>query len=228
MLSKSLSSLRDVQNRLLQHLSYGIPDKLLDRIQRIQNCAVRVVLRLHNFSHIAQALTTLNWLHVNRRALMVYKVLNGPANLNRRSPTALRSTPEAVRGWQATPFTVTCHLKSYSDHAFPCAAPVVWNNIPHSVKTVDSFKVKLKTHFYSVSFAKWYVTFSIVIYTDWPCALSSPRLHKFAHNKSPLLSLLSLLLSSSSSSLLLFLLLLLLLSLSLSLSSSLSLIILLL
>ena len=49
-----------------------------------------------------------------------------------------------------------CRLKSYGDCAFCCAAPVVWNNIPHSVKTaktVDNFKVKLKTHFYSVSFA---------------------------------------------------------------------------
>ena len=55
--------------------------------------------------------------------------------------------------------------------------PVVWNhmvavrsavqpelhgtNIPHSVKTaktVDNFKVKLKTHFYGVSFARRYVT----------------------------------------------------------------------
>ena len=35
--------------------------------------------------------------------------------------------------------------------------------------------------------------FLILIYTDWPCALSSPRLDKFAHYKSPL-SLLSLLL----------------------------------
>ena len=31
-----------------------------------------------------------------------------------------------------------------------------------------------------------HVCFSIVIYTDWPCALSSPRLDKFAHYKSPL------------------------------------------
>ena len=31
--------------------------------------------------------------------------------------------------------------------------------------------------------------FSIVIYTDWTCALSSPRLDKFAHYKSPLLLL---------------------------------------
>ena len=37
--------------------------------------------------------------------------------------------------------------------AFFFAVPVVWNNTPHSLKaadTVGSFKVKLKTHFYSL------------------------------------------------------------------------------
>ena len=65
-------------------LLYGIPDKLLNRIQRIQNCAAWVVLRLHKFSHITSALATLHWLPVNRRidfkvALLVYKALNGQA-----------------------------------------------------------------------------------------------------------------------------------------------------
>ena len=52
-------------------------------------------------------------------------------------------------------------FRSHGTCAFCCAAPVLWNNIPHSVntaKTVDNFKVKLKTHCYSVSFALWYVT----------------------------------------------------------------------
>ena len=57
-------------------LLYGIPDKLLNRIQRMQNY---VVLRLNKFSHITPALATLHWLPVNRRidfkiALLVYKV----------------------------------------------------------------------------------------------------------------------------------------------------------
>ena len=65
-------------------LLYGIPDKLLNRIQRIQNYAARVVLRLHKFSHITPALATLHWLPVKRRidfkiALLVYKALNGQA-----------------------------------------------------------------------------------------------------------------------------------------------------
>ena len=59
-------------------LLYGILDELLNRIQRIQNYAARVVLRLHKFSHITPALDTLHWLPVNRRidfkiALLVYK-----------------------------------------------------------------------------------------------------------------------------------------------------------
>ena len=65
-------------------LLYGIPDKLLNRIQRIQNDAARVVLRLHQFSHITPALAALHWLPVKRRidfkiALLVYKALNGQA-----------------------------------------------------------------------------------------------------------------------------------------------------
>ena len=65
-------------------LLYGIPDKLLNRIQRIQNYAARVVPRLHKFSHIAPALATLHWLPANRWidfkiALLVYKALNGQA-----------------------------------------------------------------------------------------------------------------------------------------------------
>ena len=65
-------------------LLYGIPDKLLNRIQQIQNYAAPVVLRLHKFSHITPALTTLHWLPVNRWVdfkivLLVYKALHSQA-----------------------------------------------------------------------------------------------------------------------------------------------------
>ena len=42
------------------NLLYGIPDKLLNRIQRIQSYAARVVVRLQKFSHITPALVTLH------------------------------------------------------------------------------------------------------------------------------------------------------------------------
>ena len=90
-------------------------------------------------------------------ALLVYKALNGqaPAYITDLlqpydPPRKLRSADKQLLSQPP------CRLKSYGDRAFCCAAPVVWNNISHSVKTaktIDNFKVKLKTHFYSVSFA---------------------------------------------------------------------------
>ena len=77
-------------------------------------------------------------------------------SLYRRSPAALWSTRKLRSADKQLLSQPPCRLKSYGDRAFCCAAPVVWNHIPDSVKTakiIDSFKVKIKTHFYSVSFA---------------------------------------------------------------------------
>ena len=69
------------------NLLYGLADKLLNRIQRIQNYASRLVPKLHKFSqHITPALATLHRPTVNRRedfkiALLVHKALNGQAQL---------------------------------------------------------------------------------------------------------------------------------------------------
>ena len=133
-------------------LLYGIPDKLLNRIQQIQNYAAQVVLRLHKFSHITTALATLHWLPANRRidfkiALLVYKALNGqaPAYIAYLQqpyvpPRKLRSADKQLLSQPP------CRLKSYSygDRAFCCSAPVVWNNIPHSVKTAKTVMIILK------------------------------------------------------------------------------------
>ena len=88
-------------------LLYGIPDKLLNRIQRIQNYTARVVFSLHN--HTSTGHTTLapcqspDWFQ-DRIACLQSPKWSSPS-LYRRSPAALRSTSEAALGWQATPFT---------------------------------------------------------------------------------------------------------------------------
>ena len=100
-------------------LLYGIPDKLLNRIQRIQNYAARVVLRLHKFSHITPALAALHWLPVKHRidfkiALLVYKALNGQAQ-----PTSQISCSPTIHPGSCA------RLTSNSFHS----RPVVWNHM---------------------------------------------------------------------------------------------------
>jgi hypothetical protein len=46
-------------------------------------------------------------------------------------------------------------LNRYGDRAFMKAAPVLWNSLPLDVKcakTLDSFKIVLKTHLYKEHF----------------------------------------------------------------------------
>ena len=77
---------------------------------------------------------------MNFKITLVYKTLNAqaPAYL-----TDLQYPYEPSR-------KMTCRLKAYGNVAFCSVVPILWNNIPHTVKTnktVDSFQVKLKAPF---------------------------------------------------------------------------------
>ncbi|KAI0238763.1 hypothetical protein LSAT2_010481, partial [Lamellibrachia satsuma] len=45
-------------------LLYGVPDQLLDKLQRVQNVAARIVVRASRYDHITPILETLHWLPV--------------------------------------------------------------------------------------------------------------------------------------------------------------------
>ena len=54
-------------------LLYGIPQVTIQRLQRIQNCAARIVTRTRKYEHITPVLRLLRWLPVRQRTL--FKVL---------------------------------------------------------------------------------------------------------------------------------------------------------
>ena len=65
-------------------LLYGVPDQLLDKLQRVQNVAARIVVRASRYDHITSILGTLRWLPVRYRieckvVLMTFKALHLPA-----------------------------------------------------------------------------------------------------------------------------------------------------
>ena len=55
-------------------LLYGVPDQLLDKLQRVQNVAVRIVVRASHYDHITSILETLHWLPVRYR--ITFKALH--------------------------------------------------------------------------------------------------------------------------------------------------------
>jgi hypothetical protein len=77
-------SLLDYCNTLL----YGLPAKAIDRLQKVQNCAARLITGCDRHAHITPVLKTLHWLPVKYRIMykiniMTFKALHdlGPSYL---------------------------------------------------------------------------------------------------------------------------------------------------
>ena len=154
-----VSSKIDYCNSLLN----GIPNYLVERVQRLQNAAVRMVCRLQKFDHVTQSLITLHWLPIKQRImfktlLLTFKAMNGMApeylsellikyeqDYNLRSITDTQSYDNFLLRIPRT------KLKCCGDRAFSVVAPTLWNDLPYSLRSiddVDDFKKNLKTHLF--------------------------------------------------------------------------------
>ena len=136
----------------------GITDSQLNRLQRFQNNAARVVCRIPKFDHITPTLKALHWLPVKSRIifkilLLTYRILNGLAPdylselLTRYEPK--RSLRSSGQGLLTVP---TANLKSYGDRAFSIRAPKEWNHLPVDIRnatSLDIFKKQLKTYLFT-------------------------------------------------------------------------------
>ena len=148
-----VTSRLDYGNSLL----FGIDSASLDKLQRLQNTAARIVSLTKKFDHITPVLKSLHWLPVKLRIkykiiLLTFKALNdlAPSYLNslldvkKVDPTKI-VTRSMTKGDLNKP---SGRLVSYGDRAFSVAAPRLWNHIPDEIKSITSlalFKKSLKT-----------------------------------------------------------------------------------
>ena len=134
-------------------LFYGLPQNQINRLQRIQNTAARVLLRIGKYDHLSEHLFELHWLPVKARIefklmLLTYKCMNNQAPVYLKELLTSYETNRDLRSSNRellkTPKT---KLKTCGDRAFSKAAAVLWNDIPHDIRSSDSlteFKRRLK------------------------------------------------------------------------------------
>ena len=119
------------------------PTNVIDKLQKLQNCAARVVVGVRKFDHITPVHQELHWLPVTSRinlkiALMVFKCLHGQAP-GYLTDLIVRYKP----------------VQNLGSRAFTYAAPSVWNSLPENLKLCDSlitFKNILKTYLFSEAY----------------------------------------------------------------------------
>ena len=136
----------------------GLPDNKLNKLQRIQNHAARIVLRKLRHMSATSLLRTLHWLPVKARiqyksACLCFQCLYHntmppylsdfrhpyqPSRTLRSLDTYLLSVPRFC-------------LETFGRRAFSVFGPTVWNSLPLSLRKTQcfsTFKKKLKTHLF--------------------------------------------------------------------------------
>jgi hypothetical protein len=138
---------------------WGIPKKQIERLQKVQNNAARIVSLVERSAHITPILQDLHWLPVQKR--IEYKLLSLTFNcLDGTAPCYLqnlltkyvpsRGLRSAEQSLLKPPSVFGHKKKTFGVRAFESVAPVLWNNLPHPLKQIESksFKKNLKTYLF--------------------------------------------------------------------------------
>jgi len=157
-----------VSSMILSRLDYcngtlsGLPSTSLNRLQKVQNQAARLVLRRCKTDRASPLLQELHWLPVDSRikykiCTLAFRHFEGtlPPYLSSKLVSycpsrSLRSSGEKLL--KAPRF----NLKSSGFKAFHVQAPHLWNSLPSSLRNSPSlatFKKNLKTHLFKLHFS---------------------------------------------------------------------------
>ena len=136
---------------------WGLPQNQLQRLQRVQNTAARIVSGVRRQDHISPTLRDLHWLPVIKRIehkimSITYGCIKGIAPsylrelISRHEPSReLRSSTQSLL---KTP-SLDGHRKKYLGvRSFESVAPSLWNSLSQTLResgTRETFKKNLKT-----------------------------------------------------------------------------------
>ena len=125
---------------------YNLPNKQIERLQRIQNQAARMLKRIPRRSHITHALRELHWLRIHdkfffKSLLLTHKAVNNtaPEYLCDLIRLNVKSTTIRTRAYFdpcllcVSPISKTC-ANSFFDGSFVYAAPTLWNALDLDIR----------------------------------------------------------------------------------------------
>ena len=141
-------------------LLYGIADKDINRLQRVQNCLARVVTRSPPRTRSAPLLHKLHWLPIKFRVqfkicLLTFKTLSTVQPAYLHDLLSISNPSHSLRGNKGRLLSVPKIRSKTGARAFSSCAPVLWNVLPLSLRSAESertFRKQLKTYLFSLAY----------------------------------------------------------------------------
>ncbi len=141
----------------------GCPKYLLSKLQKVQNNAARLIFRTTRSAHVTPMLHSLHWLPIEQRieyklSLLCFKIISHQAPIYLSELLHLYTPSRQLRSSTDTRvFRIpSFRTKSCGQRSFSYQAPVIWNQLPVSVRhstSVSSFKSSLKTFLFLKTFS---------------------------------------------------------------------------
>ena len=136
------------------------PSTTIDRLQKIQNRAARLVTLSRPREHITPVLKSLHWLPVKVRisfkiCCIIYKCLNDLAPEYLSELMELYVPPRPLRSQSQQHLSVLYGNLEISERAFPIGGSKMWNELDLEIRNSENFNIfkrKLKTY----HFQKYY------------------------------------------------------------------------
>ncbi|CAB4028470.1 Hypothetical predicted protein, partial [Paramuricea clavata] len=121
---------------------FELPAVEIDKLQRVQNAAARLVVGGKKYDHVTPILKQLHWLPIRARIdfkilLITYKALKELLDIYRPKRT-LRSTSQNLL------VVSKSKTKTYGERTFQVSAPKLWNSLPYYICLSSSLVIRRK------------------------------------------------------------------------------------
>ena len=131
-------------------LFYGINKSFINKLQKVQNAAARLIVKCKKRCSVREFLVNLHWLRVEER--IIFKLLSIVfKSFHRIAPEAILELV-SVNSVDACLLNVVYLDSSYGRRSFSYAAPRYWNALPleiRSANNISSFKKLTKTFLFN-------------------------------------------------------------------------------